>query len=279
MGTFAGHVIPGVAFILLGLWHTVSTVFSYKTSIASHEIFQSRIWYPIHCFKHMELLSILGFSILAIASDIIDYHSFHLSLSLLGSEHIVIFLHIIMYAFFALVFDLVIDKELGLIHPLLGLLASSAFGQELFIFHFHSADHVGLEGHYHWLLQLIIFISLVSTLGSTAVPSSFMAAIVRSVSLLFQGLWFVAMGFVLWGPGTGAYSDLGVNNDHESLAHGSAVALNRAQSLANLQFSLILAGIWVFVGFLSLKFLRTVCMDYRRINEERTKHSQNDGAV
>ncbi|PRQ23347.1 hypothetical protein RchiOBHm_Chr6g0260341 [Rosa chinensis] len=38
-----------------------------------------------------------------------------------------------------------------------GLLMASVFCLELFLLHSHSTDHVGLEEHYHWLLQLIVF--------------------------------------------------------------------------------------------------------------------------
>ncbi|KAG2292302.1 hypothetical protein Bca52824_038971 [Brassica carinata] len=44
------------------------------------------------------------------------------------------------------------------------LAAAAAFTQQLLLFHFHSADHMGVEGQYHFILQLIIFVSLITTL-------------------------------------------------------------------------------------------------------------------
>jgi hypothetical protein len=75
-------------------------------------------------------------------------------------------------------------------------LAASVFGQELFLLQLPSADHAGLEGHYHWLLQLVAAASLVTIAASAVLPRSFAVAVVRSSSLLLQGVWFMVMGTV-----------------------------------------------------------------------------------
>ncbi|XP_025013084.1 uncharacterized protein LOC8275540 isoform X2 [Ricinus communis] len=140
-----------------------------------------------------------------------------------------------------------------------GILASSVFGQELFLLHFHSTDHVGLEGHYHWLLQLIVFVSLVSALAATNFPSSFPAALVLSISVVFQGCWFMNMGFMLWVPNLipeGCVMQLSEANTygmHGAVTCGSIDADLRARALANLQFSWILAAILLFTGGACLK--------------------------
>jgi hypothetical protein len=77
------------------------------------------------------------------------------------------------------------------------VLAASVFRQELFLLRFHSADHVGLEGHYHWLLQVMVMTSVLATAASIVVPRSFVVAMVRSVLVLFQG---IVMGCALWVP-------------------------------------------------------------------------------
>ncbi|PRQ23384.1 hypothetical protein RchiOBHm_Chr6g0260741 [Rosa chinensis] len=73
---------------------------------------------------------------------------------------------------------------------------ASIFCQELFLLHFHSTDHVGLEGHYHWLLQLIVFASVMAALAATCCQTSLLAALVLSISVVFQGCWFMNMGFI-----------------------------------------------------------------------------------
>ncbi|PRQ23348.1 hypothetical protein RchiOBHm_Chr6g0260351 [Rosa chinensis] len=47
MGTFIGHIVPGFALTLLGLWHTVNTIGSYFLKGPSN--FGVRFWYPLNC--------------------------------------------------------------------------------------------------------------------------------------------------------------------------------------------------------------------------------------
>ncbi|KAK9950643.1 hypothetical protein M0R45_006120 [Rubus argutus] len=67
-----------------------------------------------------------------------------------------------------------------------GLLAASVYCQEIFLLHFHSTDRVGPEGHYHWLLQLIVFASIMSALAETCFQTSLPAALALSISVAFQ---------------------------------------------------------------------------------------------
>ncbi|KNA11584.1 hypothetical protein SOVF_133680 [Spinacia oleracea] len=139
---------------------------------------------------------------------------------------------------------------------LVGIMAASVFGQELFLIHFHSTDHVGLEGQYHGLLQLIVSVSFLTSVAITVFPASFPASLVLSVSVVFQGCWFINMGFMLWIPkfvpkGCSTQMDKTSSNEmmHGSVTCGSPEADFRARALANLQFSWILAGILMFTGF------------------------------
>ncbi|XP_022748880.1 uncharacterized protein LOC111298431 [Durio zibethinus] len=141
-----------------------------------------------------------------------------------------------------------------------GMLVASVFGQELFLLHFHSADHVGLEGHYHWLLQLIVFVSLLATLATMFLPTSFSSVLLLSISVAFQGCWFMNMGFMLWTPEfvpQGCIMQLAESSSdsmHGAVTCNSHEADVRARALANLQFSWILSGILIFTGIICLKF-------------------------
>ncbi|XVE48622.1 hypothetical protein DITRI_Ditri01bG0016300 [Diplodiscus trichospermus] len=141
-----------------------------------------------------------------------------------------------------------------------GILVASVFGQELFLLHFHSADHVGLEGHYHWLLQLIVFVSLLTAIATIFLPTSFPSVLVLSISVVFQGCWFMNMGFILWTPEfvpRGCFMQLAESSSdgmHGAVSCNSHEADARARALANLQFSWILSGILMFTAFTCLKF-------------------------
>ncbi|GLT44323.1 hypothetical protein SLA2020_182280 [Shorea laevis] len=259
MGTFVGHLLPGLVLALLGLWHTVNTVRAYCLKGSSK--FMARFWYPFHCrvsvLKHLELIIILSFSLFAIFMQVFDLPFLRFAFKLDGFEHAAIFLHLGIFAGFTLAAEL--TNSSGILCGVSGILATSVFSQELFLLHFHSADHVGLEGHYHWLLQLVVVVSLMAAIAATCFPTSFSAALVLPISVVFQGCWFMNMGFMLWVPKfvpEGCFTQL---DEGSSIIHGavtceSAEADLRARALANLQFSWILAAILMFTGFAGLKF-------------------------
>ncbi|KAK9129043.1 hypothetical protein Syun_017840 [Stephania yunnanensis] len=179
------------------------------------------------------------------------------------------FLHLAIYAGVALSVELMTYSP-GIFRGLVGILVISVFSQELLLLHYHSVDHVGLEGHYHWLLQLIVVASLISAVAMTSSPSSFTAAFVLSTSVVFQGCWFMNMGFTLWNPpfvpkGCAMRMDSD-DNMHGAVVCDTAEATGRAKTLANLQFSWILGGILIFTASLCMalggKFVNT-----RRLSE------------
>ncbi|XP_010917244.1 uncharacterized protein [Elaeis guineensis] len=280
MGTFIGHFVPALAFILVGLWHTLNTIKAYKLKGPSH--FTSTTWFPLSTSiaipKRLELYLLFSFSVFAIILQLIDYPLLTFSFKPDNYEHATIFLHVAIYSSVALAVDYSSSSEsfLGLV----GALATSVFGQELFLLHFHSIDHAGLEGHYHWLLELIVATSLVATAISTGFPTSFPAAMVRSVSVLFQGLWFMVMGFALWVPslvpkGCHATGSEGAGG-HGAVACGTEEASRRAMALANLQFSWVLAGVLVLTAYLCLR-PEWKCMEYRQLQCRGVDVSQVSG--
>ncbi|KAL3515230.1 hypothetical protein ACH5RR_022132 [Cinchona calisaya] len=264
MGTFVGHLIPGLALACLGLWHAFNTVRAY--CINGSAKFTSRFWYPFRSpicrLKSLELILLLSFSIFAIFMQILDFPFLHLAFKLDNFEHATMFLHLAIFSGFTLFAELSHSSEI--LSGVSGILATSVFAQELFLLHYHSTDHIGLEGHYHWLLQLIVWVSLLSALVATICPSSFPAALVLSVSVLLQGCWFMIMGFMLWVPEFIPQGCLAQLNDasSSSLMRGAVIcqtheASFRARALANLQFSWILSAVLIFVAGICLNFSRT----------------------
>ncbi|XP_004507372.1 uncharacterized protein [Cicer arietinum] len=284
MGLFLAHLVQGFALTFLGLWHIINTIKSYIVKGPSN--FTVRFWYQLNTsqfkLKHLELVSILSFSILAILIQILDFPYFHYAFKLDNFEHATMFIHLALFAGFSLSTEL--TDSLELFSGFVGILASSVFSQELFLLHFHSTDHVGLEGHYHWLLQLIVFVSLASALAATIFPNSFNAAIVLSVSIIFQGCWFINMGFMLWIPAfvpEGCVMNLGRESGseiHGAVTCGSKEADFRAKGLANLQFSWILSAIMIFAGVVCLKLAKK-CTIVDRLEYERIQSKVMDSTV
>ncbi|KAD3066459.1 hypothetical protein R6Q59_019323 [Mikania micrantha] len=277
MGTLVGHLVPGLALALLGLWHITNTVRAYHMKGSNH--FRSSFWHPFMSpsskLAYLELFLIVSFSIFSIVMQVLDYPLYSFAFKFNNFEHATMFLHLVIYAGFTLVTEMIHKSDI--LFEVSGIFAASVFGQELFLLHYHSADHVGLEGHYHWLMQLIVCVSLVSALSTTIFPSSFPSSLVLSISVVFQGLWFINMGFLLWVPelvpkgctlrlGHGGDSDM-----HGSVICGTHEAGFRARALANLQFSWILAGILIFVGCICLFYPKKVTPrvnsnEYERLN-------------
>lgn len=273
MGTFLGHFVPGLSLALLGLWHLINTIRSY--CLKGPETFFAKFWFPFPKLKHLELFLILFFSFFAIILLTIDFPDFNFSSFKPDNlEHASMFLHLIIFACFALFCELTLSSDL--FSGIIGILSASVFAQELFLLHYHSTDHLGLEGHYHFLLQLIAFVSFSSALASASFPKSFSAALVLSVSVMFQGCWFLNMGFMLWVPRyvpRGCVSKT-TSSDTRSVVHSSAVACEspgaevRAKALANLEFSWILSAILIITCALCFKFSCKVMLPKNRSSSE-----------
>lgn len=91
-------------------------------------------------------------------------------------------------------------------------------------------------------------VCLFSTLLSIWLPKSFMLCYIRSLGVIFQGLWLIVTGFMLWTPDFAPKGcsmkkgHFGRNvikcDDHESLHRGKA--------LVNILFSWFFIGMMVF---------------------------------
>ncbi|EOX97190.1 Family of Uncharacterized protein function [Theobroma cacao] len=282
MGTFVGHLVPGLALTFLGLWHTINNIRNY--CLKGSTKFTVRFWYPFNGplsrFKHLELIFILSFSLLAIFMQILDYPFLRFAFELDSFEHASMFLHLAIFAGFTLSAELTQSSEILSAVP--GILVASVFGQELFLLHFHSADHVGLEGHYHWLLQLIVSVSLLAALAAMLLPTSFSTVLVLSISVVFQGCWFMNMGFMLWTPEfvpRGCIMQLAESSSdsmHGAVTCESHEADMRARALANLQFSWILSGILIFTGLTCLKFSKKCTLGAQSTEYEQLQVKGSD---
>jgi hypothetical protein len=253
MGTFIGHVLPGTGFLLIGLWHLFNTITNYAHSPWD---FHTRTWFPAKFgagkLKYLELATIIAGSSLSILAELFIGPERHQPLAddwSIPPEHLNNFDHSSISLFFLIYASVALYAELskltvppGTLH----VIAALAFSQELLLFHLHSADHMGAEGHYHWLLQLIVVVTLSATLLEVPFPQSFLVATVRSSSLVFQGVWFIHMGFMLWIP---AFIPKGCQMEriegHDVVKCGNHAATMRAKGLANLQFNWCLAAILV----------------------------------
>lgn len=250
MGTLIGHVAPGFGFLLIGLWHLYNHI---KLHALNPKSYTSLSWFPTSKSKYLELFLIMAGCTASISMELFigpDRHqpfdpdgtipSNHLH----NFEHSSISMTFFIYAAFAVILDQTItEAQYGLTQ----LLGAIAFGQQLLLFHLHSADHMGPEGQYHLLLQLVILVSLITTLMGIGFPKSFLISFVRSISIFFQGLWLMLMGFMLWTPGLipkGCF--MNSEEGHKVVRCSNHESLHRANSLVNIQFSWFIILVTIF---------------------------------
>lgn len=209
MGTLVGHVAPGFGFFIIGLWHLFNNIKieacnNNNNNHPNTAIFLS--WFPTSRFKYLEPFLIMVGASASIAMELFIGPQRHQPFDTDGTipsyhlhnfEHSNISMTFFVFAAFCVVLDRVRPKAYFELTQFVGTVA---FGQELLLFHLHSADHMGPEGQYHLLLQLLVLVSFATTLLGIALPNSFLVAFVRSLSIVFQGLWLILMGFALWTP-------------------------------------------------------------------------------
>lgn len=278
MGTLVGHVAPGFGFLLIGVWHFFNHIRLFSVRPKSYV---APPWFPSPFVRHLELILIILGSLGSISMELVIGPEKHQPFDDDGTipsdhlhnfEHASISLTFLIYAAFTIYFDRIKMKKRDAMSQFLGAIA---FAQQLLIFHLHSADHMGVEGQYHWLLQTVIAVSLATTLLSIPYPRSIMVSFVRSVSIAFQGIWFIVMGIMLWTPSLiskGCF--LNIEEGHQVVRCHTTEALDRAKSLVNIQFSWYLTGtvVLAILGYVYLTKLYVEEPDYlplvRKTEEE-----------
>ncbi|EPS63559.1 hypothetical protein M569_11225, partial [Genlisea aurea] len=281
MGTLIGHVGPGIGFTIIGLWHLYNNI---KLHARNPKSFKSSPWFPAPGIRYLELYLIIAGTLASISMELFIGPDRHQPLDDDGTipsnhlhnfEHSNISLAFLAYALLSVLLDrLSPPAKFELTH----LLGAAALGQMLLLFHLHSADHMGVEGQYHWLLQIAIFVSLATALLGIRSPESFAVSFVRSASILFQGIWLAAMGIMLWTPRfipKGCFMNL--EEGHRVVRCRGDGALERAKSLVNIEFSWYVLGVVVFSTAFYLLLARKT--EYRFLPELQTAEDDDDDDV
>ncbi|XP_023742154.1 uncharacterized protein LOC111890230 [Lactuca sativa] len=256
MGSLVGHLAPGFWFLLKGFWHLLNHI---KLHVQNPKTYHSLPWFPSTKIRYLELYVIMVGCSMFIVMELFIGPNRHQPFDTDGtipSNHLHTFEHsLISLAFLVYgAFGILLDKFVPIAqYELTHLIEGIAFGQQLLLFHFHSADHKGVEGQYHMLLQILILISFITTLMGIGYQKSFIVSFIRSISVLFQGLWLIVMGFMLWTRSLipkGCFLNLEVGH-HVVRCHGEE-ALERAKSLVNFQFCWYLIWVTIFAVLIYL---------------------------
>ncbi|XP_021278502.1 transmembrane protein 45B-like [Herrania umbratica] len=282
MGSLVGHVAPGLAFFVLGLWHLFNHI---KLHALHPNSYTSSPWFPSSKLRYLELFFIMLGSSISISMELFIGPERHQPFDPDGTipsnhlhnfEHAGISMTFLTYAVFALLLDKINPKAKSALTEFLGAVA---FAQQLLLFHLHSADHMGVEGQYHLLLQSAIVVSLATTLMAIGLPKSFMVSFVRSLSILYQGVWLIVMGYMLWTPALvskGCFIHL--EEGHQVVRCSSDEALHRAKALVNILFSwtLIVVTAFSMAFYLVLVKLYGEKVEYSTLAKEEALELEED---
>ncbi|KAF8695069.1 hypothetical protein HU200_037677 [Digitaria exilis] len=249
-----GHILPGAGFLAVGLWHLFNHI---KLFSLRPDAYVAPVWFPAPGVRHLELILVIAGSAVEFAMEMFIDHSTFLPFDADGSipsdrlhnhEHAIICLALLVYAASALHLDRAMAAPRRARDAISLLLVAVVFAQELLVFHFHSTDHAGLEGHFHWLLQLVVAACLATALLGVGFPRSFAVSLVRSACVAFQGVWFIVIGAMVWVPSRVPKGCSLVEEDGRATVRcHSEASLHRAKALANLQFGWYLSFMTVFV--------------------------------
>ncbi|XP_047323117.1 transmembrane protein 45B-like [Impatiens glandulifera] len=242
MGSFIGHVLPGLGFIVIGLWKLINHI---KLHALNPKSYTAQLFFPTKKSRYGELYFMLGGSAISIMMELFIGPVKHQPFDTDGTiptnhlhnfEHATVGLTIFTYAALAVILD-----RFGRPSTKYGMtltIGVVALWLKYLLFHLHSADHTGLEGHYHWFLQILIILSLITSVLGIPYPKSFLISFVRSFSIAFQGVWYNVMGIMLWTKGfmpKGCFMNF--EDAHYVVRCDTDAALDRAKALTTLEFS------------------------------------------
>ena len=234
MGTFAGHAVPGIFFILYAIWNAIKqahnqaklgkrTVSRYPVSYANQPTSRFKDYDPKFGSSYTPPVS---FVTVVHDEPLFPYDNtiqsvFFLLCSIGGglgvvgyggwtfmdddgnfSANINNWQHGTMFAFFGVYFTLRLlsQTNLGVEPEMEKLWHSLSFFVEAFLFIFHLHGRDDLDIHLHRLLILAILGSAVCLLAQVWRPGDPILDHMWVVSCLLHGMWFLMAGFVLYNP-------------------------------------------------------------------------------
>ena len=270
-----GHIFPGLGFFLIGLWHLFNHI---KLHHQNPKSFTIHPWFPTKKVRYLELFLIIIGSCRYTYTEIFRHH--HLDPDgtiptsyLISLEHTSITIFYIVSAGFAIVLDFVGARAK---YSLTQLLAAVALGQQLIMFRLHSTNHSGLEGQYHLFLQILTIIALSSTLMAIGFRKSFILGFCQSLSLLFVGVWMIAIGVMLGTPGfLPKGCSLVSGKGHQEVNCRDEESLHRAKALINIEFSWYVIGIMIFSMWFYLFLGNVVKVKYLPLGKNEKKGEKN----
>ncbi|XP_038050802.1 transmembrane protein 45B-like [Patiria miniata] len=203
MGTFIGHIIPGVFFMVLAIWNLLRPCFHSRPSRYTSRChqFKKSLLNPVFMEGVVKVIA-------TVAAAIGELWWGGWKISSGGSfRSLNNYQHATMYSFFGLagLVELLTVTCLKLRPGLDKIFQATAFAVEGFLFYYHLHGRSAVDVRLHVLLVLAIAGCAVGSLleALVDVPSEAHPSFFRYVWIsctILQGTWFIQTGFVLYNP-------------------------------------------------------------------------------
>ena len=208
MSSFFGHAIPGLLFIILGIWWTLQIFLKFyntlhKGSCGRVPIFQSAVTFPVHIRGYVVHLE--GF-FLIICSGIGLTLECILPLTQSGFVSSIHMLHTTMYLFFGMAGLVIVTlpqlKIIPYCDDVAYLMLSMCYLVEGLLFKFHLSEQDKFSFIMHTLAVYTVFASAAVTLVEMKNRNSIWPPVGRAFLSYLQGTWFWQIAFVFYPPST-----------------------------------------------------------------------------
>ncbi|CAG5130502.1 unnamed protein product [Candidula unifasciata] len=197
MGDLKGHIVPGTAFLLYGLWWAVGSIRRYFLCRKRGQQYLSTATFPcpFSC-GNTETWPVEAVAEIVISSGGLFGEIF----CNLPSPSAGIVQHATMYSFFAISGAVDLCMHFGFpLPPGTDYVALAlAFLIEGFLFTNHLHEREILDVHIHVLLAYVVFLSVVVILLEARYQRSAMLTLSRTFLVMLQGSWFWAVGIIFW---------------------------------------------------------------------------------
>jgi len=200
MGTFAGHVLPGILFIAFGTWHVVQFIRTYfrngeKRKFKSNTYFESAscISGKLPCES---VLKIVATTIHFTIEVIRGYRGNGGFVNWGNTQHMAL----ITLFWCQGIFEVMVHNRINLPPNLNYITSIVAFAFEAYIFsqHLHGREMVDTKMH----VTIILLAAICAILFSLEMCNrrSITLALTGRFVLILQGIWLVEIGFVIFPP-------------------------------------------------------------------------------
>ncbi|XP_064119102.1 transmembrane protein 45B-like [Macrobrachium nipponense] len=219
MGSFIGHLVPGTAFSIFGLWFAYCTLhrfflcsrFAFMNGSKFVGKYRSTCSFTCSCCPTVPLEGIIKIlaSVLAISGEFVTAFE--------GGkfEHLGNAQHMMMYFFFIIhgVADLAVHYKAAVPPDVDYLTAACAFFMESLLFFTHLHGRPLMDIQVHTFVASVALLCGFAMLLEASFKNSVVPALGRAFFILLQGTWFLQISFLLFSP-LGTYLD---HNSHEHM--------------------------------------------------------------